>query len=132
MLIILVLYLLKNEPEFLIYGFWLGTVACICAGILFSGLSAIFAAINTAITTRNCIAKASGLYIWNSIARKFSNSFRVKSNLRTVFLVLAELGAIGFWLAQYYLRLESNVLSREDHDNMWTSEGMAVLGYSFW
>mgnify|MGYP005985452925 CR=1 FL=1 len=46
--------------------------------------------------------------------------------------VFADVIAIAFWIAQFYLRIQYNVLSREDRDNDWTSEYMAELGYSFW
>jgi hypothetical protein len=46
--------------------------------------------------------------------------------------VVADVVAIGFWIAQFYLRVQYNVLSREDRDNDWTSKDMAELGYSFW
>lgn len=48
------------------------------------------------------------------------------------FAVLSQLAAIILWLIQFYLKLQYNVLSREDKDNMWSSEGMTELGYSFW
>lgn len=40
--------------------------------------------------------------------------------------------AVGFWVTQFYLKIRDNVMTREDRDNMWTSQGMAELGYSFW
>jgi len=46
--------------------------------------------------------------------------------------VLMCLASICTWLVQYYTRLYINVLPKEDIDNMWTSEGSAELGYSFW
>lgn len=66
--LLLVIHLLRYEPEFLIYGFWMGTVVCVCAGLFFSGVGAVFAAINTATKTERCISKVSGLYVWNSLA----------------------------------------------------------------
>nr|CAH7733423.1 unnamed protein product [Callosobruchus chinensis] len=106
--------LLKSEPEFLIYGFWLGTVASVCAGLLFSTLSAIFAAVNTATTTSRCLAKVNGLYVWNFLA------------------VFFDLLALCFWVGQFFMSIQYNVLSREDKENEWTSEDMAEFGYSFW
>ncbi|KAJ3643083.1 hypothetical protein Zmor_025819 [Zophobas morio] len=109
-----VVHLLKYEPEFLIYWFWLGTLVGVCGGLLFSALSAVFAAINTATSTSRRLSSTSGLYVWNSLA------------------LFADVIAIAFWIAQFYLRIQYNVLSREDRDNDWTSEYMAELGYSFW
>ncbi|CAH1986589.1 unnamed protein product [Acanthoscelides obtectus] len=109
-----VIQLLRSEPEFLIYGFWLGTVVSVCAGLLFSTLSAIFAAVNTATTTSRCLAKVNGLYVWN------------------FFAVFFDLLALCFWLGQFFMSIQYNVLSREDRENEWTSEDMAEFGYSFW
>ncbi|KRT80234.1 hypothetical protein AMK59_6568 [Oryctes borbonicus] len=109
-----VLHLLKYEPDFLNYWLWLGTLACICAGLLFSGLSGVFAAINAATSTSTCLANSKGLYLWNTLA------------------LLANAGAAGLWVGQYYLKIQNNVLTSQDLDNMWVSEGMAELGYSFW
>jgi magnesium-transporting ATPase (P-type) len=109
-----VIHLLKYEPEFLIYWFWLGTVIGVCGGLLFSALGAVFAAINTATSTSRCLTSSLGLYLWNVLG------------------LVADVVAIGFWIAQFYLRVQYNVLSREDRDNDWTSKDMAELGYSFW
>ncbi|XP_018575915.1 uncharacterized protein LOC108914566 [Anoplophora glabripennis] len=109
-----VIHLLKYEPEFLIYGFWLGTVVTICLGLLFSTFSAVFAAINTATTTSRCLTSVPGLYLWNFLA------------------LVSDIIAICCWIAQFYINIQYNVLSREDKDNEWTSENMAELGYSFW
>nr|XP_023029077.1 uncharacterized protein LOC111517230 [Leptinotarsa decemlineata] len=109
-----VTYLVRYEPEFLMYGVWIGTVLAVCAGLFFSGLSAVFAAVNTATTTSRCLTSVSGLYFWNLSA------------------VVCDVIAICLWTAQFYLNIKYSVLSREDKDNEWTSENMAELGYSFW
>ncbi len=50
-----------------------------------------------------------------------------------VMAFLLSLGAVVTWLAQFFLRLRSNVLIREDISNGgWNSEGEATVGYSFW
>jgi hypothetical protein len=36
------------------------------------------------------------------------------------------------WSIQYHLKLRRNILSIEERENLWNSEGLAVLGYSFW
>lgn len=64
------IHLLKYEPEFLIYGFWLGTVVCVCGALFFSAIGAVFALINTATKTERCIARVSTLYVWNALSRK--------------------------------------------------------------
>lgn len=109
-----VIHMLKYEPEFLMYGFWMGTIVSVCIGLCFSALSGIFAAINAATTPSSCLAGVRGLYLWNFLA------------------LLSDLTAVGLWLTEYFLSIQYNVMSREDRDNMWTSEGMAEMGYSFW
>lgn len=49
-----------------------------------------------------------------------------------IFLVVCGVIAICCWIAQFYLKIQYNVLSKEDRDNEWSSEYMAELGYSFW
>lgn len=109
-----VIHLLKYEPEFLSYGFWLGTTIFVCAGLLFSAISAVFSAINTATTTSRCLTRVSGLYLWNFLA------------------VVCDVVAVCLWTAQFFLNIQYSVLTREDKDNEWTSENMAELGFSFW
>ncbi|XP_030754580.1 clarin-2 [Sitophilus oryzae] len=105
---------MKYEPEFLNYWFWIGTIGALCLGLLFSLLSAVFAVINTATTTHRYLAGLSGLILWNFL---------------TFFTSLC---GIGLWIAQYYTTIQYNVLTREDRNNEWTSEGMAELSFSFW
>lgn len=109
-----VIHLIKYEPEFLVYGFWMGTIVAVCAGLLLSAVCGVFAAVNAATTQSTCFTGTRGLYVWNTLA------------------LLADLCAVGLWTAQYFLSIQYNVMSREDKDNNWTSEGMAELGYSFW
>ncbi|KAF5284327.1 hypothetical protein FQA39_LY04620 [Lamprigera yunnana] len=109
-----VIHLIKSEPEFLTYGLWIGTIVSVSLGLLFSAICGVFAAVNAATTPSSCLAGVRGLYIWNFLA------------------LIADLCAIGFWIAQFFLSIQKNVMSREDKDYMWTSEDMAELGYSFW
>lgn len=46
--------------------------------------------------------------------------------------MIFDAAAVGFWVTQFYMKIQENVMTREDRDNMWTSQGMAELGYSFW
>ncbi|KAL3269585.1 hypothetical protein HHI36_008649 [Cryptolaemus montrouzieri] len=108
-----VLHLLKYEPEFMSYGMWLGTVVAVCGSLVFSALGSVFVIIT--ITRKSKYARgAIKLYLWNFLA------------------LFSQIITIILWLTQFYMKLQFNVLSREDKDNMWSSEGMAELGYSFW
>ncbi|XP_021921167.1 clarin-2 isoform X2 [Zootermopsis nevadensis] len=102
-----VLELMRTDHEFLLYGLWVAAIACIAGALLFAGLSAIFAVINTATTPIGTVTGVPGLYLWNSLA-------------------------ISLWAVQFYQKLQHNVMSREDRDNMWSSANMAHYGYSFW
>lgn len=53
-------------------------------------------------------------------------------NLILYISVLADGASVAQWLTQYFLKLQYNVMMQEDRKNMWTSEGMAELGMSFW
>ncbi|CAG5076080.1 Protein of unknown function, partial [Cotesia congregata] len=79
-----------------------------------AGLSALIAVLNTATTPRVKLLSVPGVYIINSL---------------TLILCIT---SVSTWLAQFYTKLQNNVLPKEDVDNMWTSEGSAELGYSFW
>ncbi|CAK1541206.1 unnamed protein product [Leptosia nina] len=46
--------------------------------------------------------------------------------------VLFCLGAMSVWLAEFFLRLQHNVMSEEDLANTWSSDNTADLGLSFW
>ncbi|KAL1498320.1 hypothetical protein ABEB36_009136 [Hypothenemus hampei] len=105
---------MKHEPEFLNYWLWLSTVMTLCLGLLVSIISAVLAVINTASTSYRCLVGISSLIFWNILIGVFS------------------LCGIVFWIIQYYVKIQFNVLSREDRSNEWTSENMAQLGYSFW
>lgn len=127
------IHLLKYEPEFLSYPLWICTTLCVCGSLAFAVLSAIFAAINTATTTSRCLFGSGGLYVWNIAS---SNILKKLKKSRTIVkakfsVALSGLGAL-LWIGQFYLKVKENVMTREDRDNMWTSAGMAELGYSFW
>ncbi|XP_050310248.1 uncharacterized protein LOC126746163 [Anthonomus grandis grandis] len=109
-----VIHIMKDEPEFLNYWFWLGTVTVLCVALLTAVISTILAVINTITTSHRCLVGVSGLIFWNFL---------------TCFLSLC---GIGLWLAQFYTKIQYNVLTREDRGNEWSSENMAELGYSFW
>jgi len=60
------------------------------------------------------------------------NLFPLLSVINVCFVVLLQLSAAGLWVAQFELHLRHNVMSREDRENKWDSDGMATLGASFW
>ena len=45
-----VIHLIKYEPEFLMYGLWIGTIISVCASLLLSAICGVFAAVNAATT----------------------------------------------------------------------------------
>ncbi|XP_018022113.1 clarin-2 isoform X2 [Hyalella azteca] len=94
-------------------GLWVGTIACLCVGLLFAIAGAIFAIINTATTPVELITGVPGLYIWNSLAAVFT------------------LVAVVLWSVLYHTSLSHNVLIEQSKDG-WTTEGNEALGYSFW
>ncbi|KAJ4427945.1 hypothetical protein ANN_23957 [Periplaneta americana] len=64
-----VLELVKSDREFLLYGLWVAAIACLAGALLFAGLSAIFAVVNTATTPIGAVTGVPGLYLWNSLAK---------------------------------------------------------------
>ncbi|XP_069687992.1 clarin-3-like [Periplaneta americana] len=109
-----VLELVKSDREFLLYGLWVAAIACLAGALLFAGLSAIFAVVNTATTPIGAVTGVPGLYLWNSLAMFFN------------------LCAVSLWAVQFYQKLQYNVMSREDRQNNWSSTNRAYYGYSFW
>ncbi len=60
----------QNDPDILIYGLWLSTVAGLSLSLLFSVISVVFALINTATTPISTLSGIPGLYLWNTLAGK--------------------------------------------------------------
>ncbi|XP_045131615.1 uncharacterized protein LOC123516416 isoform X2 [Portunus trituberculatus] len=54
--------------EYMDYGLWVGTIACLSAGLLMAVVGALFAIVNTATTPVEAITGIPGLYLWNSLA----------------------------------------------------------------
>ncbi|XP_046383119.1 clarin-3 [Ischnura elegans] len=109
-----VMEILKAEPEFLIWGLWVATIACLCLAEIFAIVSAAFAVINTAITPVSTIAGIIGLYVWNTLT------------------VMFNLAAVITWAVQFHKKLKDNVMTQEDLEIHWSSKDMAHVGYSFW
>lgn len=103
----------SGQAEFMDYGLWAGTIACLCLGMLFAVVGALFAVINTATTPVEAITGVPGLYVWNTLAALFN------------------LVCVICWAVQFHAHLTKNVLLY-DKDNGWTTEGNEVFGYSFW
>ncbi|KAK0158041.1 hypothetical protein PV327_011226, partial [Microctonus hyperodae] len=97
--------MIKQDPTVMNRSLWIATLVTTSLALFASALSALLAVLNTATTPR---------------AKIFSVP------------VILCVTSIGTWLAQYYTKLYVNVLPKEDTENMWTSEGSAELGYSFW
>uniref|UniRef100_A0A1B6LYA0 MARVEL domain-containing protein n=1 Tax=Graphocephala atropunctata TaxID=36148 RepID=A0A1B6LYA0_9HEMI len=105
---------MRSDPSFMVYSYWLTTVACLSLSLLFAAVAAVFAVINTATTPIGALTGVPGLYLWNIATLVFQCT------------------SIGFWIAQFYERLQYNVLGLEEKSNYWTSHGMASFGFSFW
>ncbi|XP_024946336.1 uncharacterized protein LOC107273243 [Cephus cinctus] len=106
--------MIRQDPSVMSWGLWIGTLGTTSAALVAAALAALLAVLNTATSPRAKILSVPGVYLMNIIA------------------LLLCVASSGTWLAQYYTRLYNNVLPKEDIDNMWTSEGSAELGYSFW
>lgn len=65
-----VMEILQSEREFLIFGLWVATIACLAGALLFAACSAVFAVINTATTPIGAVTGVPGLYLWNTLASK--------------------------------------------------------------
>ncbi|KAK0081466.1 hypothetical protein PV325_012131 [Microctonus aethiopoides] len=103
--IFLVGQMIKQDPTVMNRSLWIATLVTTSLALFASALSALLAVLNTATTPRTKIFSVPVILCVTSIIT---------------------------WLAQYYTKLYANVLPKEDTENMWTSEGSAELGYSFW
>ncbi|KAK0094412.1 hypothetical protein PV326_010933 [Microctonus aethiopoides] len=106
--------MIKQDPTVMNRSLWIATLVTTSLALFASALSALLAVLNTATTPRTKIFSVPGIYLMNFLT-----------------LILCVTSIIT-WLAQYYTKLYANVLPKEDTENMWTSEGSAELGYSFW
>ncbi|XP_015113362.1 uncharacterized protein LOC107038650 [Diachasma alloeum] len=106
--------MIKLDPSVMHWGLWISTLVTTSFALIAAALSALLAVLNTATTPRTKILSVPGVYLMNIL---------------TLLLCVA---STATWLAQYYVKLYTNVLPKEDINNMWTSEGSAELGYSFW
>ncbi|KAI1305962.1 hypothetical protein HDE_01104 [Halotydeus destructor] len=104
--------LLRN-PSLMPFGLWLFTVMCCSIAILFGLISSIFGIINTVMTPIETITGLHGLYLWNGMGALFCMSSCLS------------------WLIQFRTKLRRNVLSPEEQNDGWSSEGRASLGFSF-
>jgi hypothetical protein len=110
-----VLDILYVERTFFIYELYIATIATVCGGIFFGIISAMMAIVNTASNPIEAICHIPGLYLWNGIA------------------LFSSMSAVVTWIVQFYLRLRTNVMVRETRaQGLWSSEGMASFGFSFW
>ncbi|EFN83469.1 hypothetical protein EAI_15404 [Harpegnathos saltator] len=106
--------MIRQDPSVMSWSLWIGTLTTTSAALVAAALAALLAVLNTATSPRSKILSIPSVYFINML---------------TLLMCLA---STCTWLAQYYTRLYVNVLPKEDIDNMWTSEGSAELGYSFW
>ncbi|KYQ56916.1 hypothetical protein ALC60_04120 [Trachymyrmex zeteki] len=106
--------MIRQDPSVMSWALWIATLTTTSAALVAAALAALLAVLNTATSPRPKILSIPGVYFINML------------------MLLMCLASTCTWLAQYYTRLYVNVLPKEDIDNMWTSEGSAELGYSFW
>ncbi|XP_014295822.1 uncharacterized protein LOC130663381 [Microplitis mediator] len=111
---IAVAQMIKSDQNVMDWSLWISTLITTSLALIAAALSALIAVLNTATTPRIKLLSVPGVYIINT--------------LTLIFCVTS----VSTWLAQFYIKLYNNVLPKEDTDNMWTSEGSAELGYSFW
>lgn len=133
--------MIRQDPSVMSWSLWIGTLTTTSAALVAAALAALLAVLNTATSPRSKILSIPSVYFINILTRK-SLFFSIETRRRfghtwwvlsyNLFSVLMCLASTCTWLAQYYTRLYVNVLPKEDIDNMWTSEGSAELGYSFW
>lgn len=104
-----------RERDFLVRELYVCTIASVSAAILFGIMAAALSLLNTAGSPEEAMCHMPGVIGINIVAFVFS------------------LVGVITWLVQFYSRLRTNVLLREDKSNgHWTSEGRARVGYSFW
>ena len=65
---------------------------------------------------------------------QFSHHFNFSGMITwNVIAAISAFAALLTWIIQYFIKLRSNVLLREDRTKFgWTSEGKANIGHSFW
>uniref|UniRef100_A0A0K8S9F7 Clarin-3 n=1 Tax=Lygus hesperus TaxID=30085 RepID=A0A0K8S9F7_LYGHE len=104
-----------NVPQemsaLMVYSYWLGTVCCMAAGIVFSSLSAVLAVVNSATTPIWTITGVPGLYLWNIVS------------------IIFQSGAVALWVTLYFRKLQFSIMTSDDR---WSTEGRAFFGLSFW
>ncbi|XP_034951917.1 uncharacterized protein [Chelonus insularis] len=106
--------MIKSDPSVMNWGLWIATLVTTSLALVAAALSALLAVLNTATTPRTKLFSVPGVYSINILTMIFC------------------ITSVATWLAQFFIKLYNNVLPKEDIDNMWTSEGSAELGYSFW
>ena len=42
------------------------------------------------------------------------------------------MATVSFWVVAFNQSMQYNVLTKEDLDNNWTTDGRASFGFSFW
>jgi len=102
-----------KNPNLMAFGLWFFTVLCVAIAMIFGLVSSVFAIINTVMTPIEVITGVQGLFLWNGLGGLFST------------------GASISWLIQFRNRLRRNVLTSDEQNDGWTSDGRAWLGYSY-
>lgn len=104
---------LSRNPNLMAFGLWLFTVLCIAIAMVFGLVSSIFSIINTVMTPIEIITGIQGLFLWNGLAALFCTCAGIS------------------WLIEYRNSLRKNVLTDDEQNDGWTSDGRAWLGFSY-
>lgn len=104
---------IRSEPNVMNYWLWLLTALGTGFGLFSSAVAAVASVLKAASA-----AKKHGTMVLLLISNSSS--------------AIAQIIAFICWIVQFYMHLTHNVLAVEDRNNLWYSNGLAYLGYSFW
>lgn len=127
---------MSRNPNLMTFSLWLFAILGVSIAMIFGLVGAIFSIINTVMTPVETITGVYGLYIWNGLASESTSlSPTARAELCRLSIPLAGLfsaGASVAWIVQFVRKLNKNVLTEEEQNDGWTSNGKARLGYSFY
>lgn len=104
----------SSEKKFINAGIWVSSVLFLAVELLAGVLAAVFAVINATTNPTEPIVGVLGLYVWNGIA--------VGCTLLVMIL----------WGSQFAATLSDNIAYSETITGIFSSQGQASLGVSYW